>query len=151
ITDALCSTRAAVQEGIVPGGGVALLRTCKALDKLLGDSSLTADQRTGVQIIRNAVRLPAHTIVQNAGKEGVVVVEKVLETNDAAVGYDAQRDRYVNMFEAGIIDPTRVVRVAITYAVSIASLMMTAEAAVVELPKEETPQPVVWVAWAVWM
>ncbi|KAH9582063.1 Chaperonin Cpn60/TCP-1 family [Trypanosoma melophagium] len=139
ITDALCSTRAAVQEGIVPGGGAALLRASSALDSLLADASLTADQRTGVQIIRNAVRLPAHRIVSNAGKEGAVVVEKILENSDATVGYDAQRDCYVNMFEAGIIDPARVVRVAITDAASVAGLMMTAEAAVVDLPKEEGP------------
>nr|CCC51599.1 putative chaperonin HSP60, mitochondrial precursor [Trypanosoma vivax Y486] len=139
ITDALCSTRAAVQEGIVPGGGAALLRASKALDGLLADQSLTADQRTGVQIIRNAVRLPAHRIVANAGREGAVVVEKVLESTDTSLGYDAQHDRYVNMFDAGIIDPARVVRVALTDAASVASLMMTAEAAVVDLPKEETP------------
>nr|CCC93792.1 unnamed protein product [Trypanosoma congolense IL3000] len=139
ITDALCSTRAAVQEGIVPGGGAALLRASKELEGLLNDQSLTADQRTGVQIIRNAVRLPAHRIVSNSGREGAVVVEKVLENGDKAVGYDAQLDRYVNMFDAGIIDPARVVRVALTDAASVASLMMTAEAAVVDLPKEDPP------------
>ncbi|CAJ1037811.1 TCP-1/cpn60 chaperonin family, putative, partial [Leishmania shawi] len=138
VVDALCSTRAAVQEGIVAGGGTALLRASKKLEALANDSSLTRDQRTGVNIVRNAIRLPAMKIAANAGKEGAVVVEKVLEAAEESTGYDAQNDKYVNMFEAGIIDPTRVVRVAISDATSVASLMMTAEAAVVELPKEES-------------
>ncbi|XQJ31668.1 chaperonin HSP60, mitochondrial precursor [Leishmania guyanensis] len=136
VVDALCSTRAAVQEGIVAGGGTALLRASKKLEALANDSSLTRDQRTGVNIVRNAIRLPAMKIAANAGKEGAVVVEKVLEAAEESTGYDAQNDKYVNMFEAGIIDPTRVVRVAISDATSVASLMMTAEAAVVEAPKE---------------
>ncbi|AYU83561.1 HSP60 / chaperonin cpn60.3 [Leishmania donovani] len=138
IEDALCSTRAAVQEGIVAGGGTALLRASKELEALANDSSLTRDQRTGVTIVRNAIRLPAMKIAANAGKEGAVIVEKVLEASEESVGYDAQNDRYVNMFEAGIIDPTRVVRVAISDATSVASLMMTAEAAIVELPKDDS-------------
>nr|AEV77087.1 Hsp60 [Leishmania tarentolae] len=138
IEDALCSTRAAVQEGIVAGGGTALLRASKDLEKLASDSSLTRDQRTGVTIVRNAIRLPAMKIAANAGKEGAVIVEKVLEASEESTGYDALNDKYVNMFEAGIIDPTRVVRVAISDATSVASLMMTAEAAIVELPKEES-------------
>ncbi|CAC9550095.1 chaperonin HSP60, mitochondrial precursor [Leishmania infantum JPCM5] len=138
IEDALCSTRAAVQEGIVAGGGTALLRASKELESLANDSSLTRDQRTGVTIVRNAIRLPAMKIAANAGKEGAVIVEKVLEASEESVGYDAQNDRYVNMFEAGIIDPTRVVRVAISDATSVASLMMTAEAAIVELPKDDS-------------
>lgn len=141
ITDALCATRAAVQEGIVAGGGTALLRASQALEKLSKDASLSDDQRTGVEIVRKAIRLPAHKIAQNAGKEGSVIVEKVLEKEDAAVGYDAQNDKYVNMFDAGIIDPTRVVRVALTDASSVAGLMMTAEAAIVDLPKEEPAAP----------
>eukprot|EP00796_Vickermania_ingenoplastis_P005129 gene5129-3682_t len=126
-----------VEEGIVAGGGAALLRASVQLEPLEKDESLTRDQRTGVTIVRNAIRLPAVKIAANAGKEGAVVVEKVLENKDVAVGYDAQKDRYVNMFEAGIIDPARVVRVAITDATSVASMMMTAEAAVVDLPKED--------------
>lgn len=141
ITDALCATRAAVQEGIVAGGGCALLRASQKLEALSKDSTLTSDQRTGVQIVRNAIRLPAHRIAANAGKEGAVIIEKVMEKNDLAYGYDAQTDKYVNMFEAGIIDPTRVVRVAVTDAASVAGLMMTAEAAIVDLPKEEPPMP----------
>ncbi|CAG9583729.1 chaperonin HSP60, mitochondrial precursor [Leishmania major strain Friedlin] len=138
IEDALCSTRAAVQEGIVAGGGTALLRASKELEALANDGSLTRDQRTGVTIVRNAIRLPAMTIAANAGKEGAVIVEKVLEASEESTGYDAQNDKYVNMFEAGIIDPTRVVRVAISDATSVASLMMTAEAAIVELPKDDS-------------
>ncbi|GET93274.1 chaperonin HSP60, mitochondrial precursor [Leishmania tarentolae] len=138
VVDAVCSTRAAVQEGIVAGGGTALLRASKELEKLASDSSLTRDQRTGVTIVRNAIRLPAMKIAANAGKEGAVIVEKVLEASEESTGYDALNDKYVNMFEAGIIDPTRVVRVAISDATSVASLMMTAEAAIVELPKEES-------------
>ncbi|EPY26825.1 chaperonin GroEL [Strigomonas culicis] len=137
VVDATCATRAAVQEGIVPGGGVALLRASKALDELLSNPALSADQRTGVHIIRNAIRLPAMIIARNAGKEGAVVVEKILENANATIGYDAQNDRYVDMFEAGIIDPARVVHVAINDASSVASLMMTAEAAVVQAPKEK--------------
>ncbi|CAG9583728.1 chaperonin HSP60, mitochondrial precursor [Leishmania major strain Friedlin] len=136
VVDAVCSTRAAVQEGIVAGGGTALLRASKELEALANDGSLTRDQRTGVTIVRNAIRLPAMKIAANAGKEGAVIVEKVLEASEESTGYDAQNDKYVNMFEAGIIDPTRVVRVAISDATSVASLMMTAEAAIVEAPKE---------------
>ncbi|EPY35871.1 chaperonin GroEL [Angomonas deanei] len=137
VIDAVCATRAAVQEGIVPGGGVALLRASVELEKVANNETLTRDQRTGVQIIRNAIRLPAMRIAANAGKEGAVVVEKILEQTDAAVGYDAATDRYVNMFDAGIIDPARVVSVALNDASSVASLMMTAEAAVVQSAPEK--------------
>jgi len=139
ITDALCATRAAAQEGIVAGGGTALLFASKALDNLLKDETLTADQRSGVKIVRNAVRLPAHKIATNAGKEGAVIVEKVLEFNTANMGYDAATDKYVDMFSAGIIDPTRVVRVSIVDSASVAGLMMTSEAAIVDLPKKDAP------------
>jgi len=139
ITDALCATRAAATEGIVAGGGSALLHASKVLEELLKDGSLTQDQKTGVNIVKQAVRLPAHKIATNAGKEGAVVVEKVLENANTAFGYDAREDRYVNMFDAGIIDPTRVVRVAISDSASVAGLLITTEAAVCELPKEESP------------
>ncbi|CUG62842.1 chaperonin mitochondrial precursor, putative [Bodo saltans] len=141
ITDALCATRAAVQEGIVAGGGTALLRASQALEALATDATLSNDQRTGVTIVRNAIRLPAHKIASNAGKEGSVIVEKVLEKTPATVGYDAQNDKYVDMFEAGIIDPARVVRVALADAASVAGLMMTAEAAITDLPKDESAAP----------
>ncbi|KAG5488603.1 hypothetical protein JIQ42_00213 [Leishmania sp. Namibia] len=140
VVDAVCATRAAVQEGIVAGGGTALLRASKELEALAKDATLTSDQRTGVNIVRNAIRLPAMRIAANAGKEGAVIVEKVLEATEESIGYDAQNDKYVNMFNAGIIDPTRVVRVAISDATSVASLMMTAEAAIVEAPKESKNQ-----------
>lgn len=138
ITDALCATRAAVQEGIVAGGGAALLHASKALESLLQDPTLSADQKTGVNIVKQAVRLPAFRIASNAGKEGAVTVEKVLDLSDPAMGYDAQNDKLVNMFDAGIIDPTRVVRVCIVDAASVAGLMITTEAAVCDLPKEES-------------
>jgi len=92
-----------------------------------------------VKIVRNAVRLPAHKIATNAGKEGAVIVEKVLEFNTANMGYDAATDKYVDMFSAGIIDPTRVVRVSIVDSASVAGLMMTSEAAIVDLPKKDAP------------
>ena len=139
ITDALCATRAAVQEGIVAGGGAALLHASKALDKMLEDGSLSKDQKIGVQIVRDAVRLPAFRIASNAGKQGAVVVEKVLENTNTAFGYDAMNDKFVNMFEAGIIDPTRVTRCALQDAASVAGLLMTTEAAVVDLPKKDEP------------
>ena len=137
ITDALCATRAAVQDGIVAGGGSALLFASRSLDSLLSDAALTADQKTGVAIVRNAVRLPTRRIANNAGKEGAVVVEKVLDFAKAEMGYDAATDKYVNMFDAGIIDPTRVVHTCIVDAASVAGLMMTTEAAVCDLPKDE--------------
>jgi chaperonin GroEL len=139
ITDALCATRAAVQDGIVAGGGTALLFASKSLEALLADPSLSADQKTGVSIVRNAVRLPTFRIAANAGKEGAVIVEKVLELNSSEKGYDAATDKFVNMFDAGIIDPTRVVHTCIVDASSVAGLMMTTEAAIVDLPKEEKP------------
>ena len=137
ITDALCSTRAAVQEGIVAGGGAALLHASKKLDALINSTTLSKDQRAGVTIVRDAIRLPAHKIASNAGKEGAVIIEKILEQSSAEMGYDALNDKFVNMFEAGIVDPTRVVRVCIQDAASVAGLMMTTEAAVCDLPKEE--------------
>ena len=137
ITDALCATRAAVQEGIVAGGGTALLRASKALDAMIADPSLNSDAKTGAMIVRNAIRLPAHKIATNAGKEGSVIVEKILEQQDPEIGYDAREDRFVNMFKTGIIDPTRVVRVSIVDAASVAGLMMTTEAAICDIPKEE--------------
>ena len=137
ITDALCSTRAAVQEGIVAGGGAALLHASKKLDALINSTTLSKDQRAGVTIVRDAIRLPAHKIASNAGKEGAVIIEKILEQSSAEMGYDALNDKFVNMFEAGIVDPTRVVRVCIQDSASVAGLMMTTEAAVCDLPKEE--------------
>ena len=104
ITDALCATRAAVEEGIVPGGGVALLRSLKALETITVGND---DQRVGVEIVRKALRMPAFTIAKNAGKEGALIVDKILNSS-LEVGYDAQNDKFVDLVKAGIIDPTKV-------------------------------------------
>ena len=111
ITDALCATRAAVEEGIVPGGGVALLRTMKALSGLKGDND---DFRVGIEIVRKALRMPLYTIARNAGLEGALVVDKVLNS-EGAMGYDARNDQYVDMVKAGIIDPTKVSSLVISW------------------------------------
>ncbi|XP_018582060.2 60 kDa heat shock protein, mitochondrial-like isoform X1 [Scleropages formosus] len=133
VTDALNATRAAVEEGIVPGGGCALLRCIPALDAIKPANS---DQKIGVDIIRRALRIPAMTIARNAGVEGSLVVEKILQSGPE-VGYDALNGEYVNMVEKGIIDPTKVVRTALMDAAGVASLLSTAEAVITELPKEE--------------
>jgi chaperonin GroEL len=138
ITDALNATKAAVEEGIVPGGGTALLYATKSLDKLKLENS---DQSVGVKIIKDALKVPARTIADNAGVEGAVVVGKLLEGSDVEFGYNAQTGVYENMVKAGIIDPTKVVRTALVDAASVASLMTTTEAMIVELPKEEPKVP----------
>lgn len=135
ITDALSATRAAVEEGIVPGGGVALLHASKALEGITGAN---ADQTSGIQLVARAIRIPARAIATNAGKEGGVIVEKILQSKDANYGYNAQTDEYTDMLQAGIIDPVKVVRTALDSAASVSSLMTTTEAIVVELPKEES-------------
>ena len=138
VDDALHATRAAVEEGILPGGGVPLLRAAKALEALKGDN---ADQRTGVDIVRRAIQFPARLIVENAGLDGSVVVGKLIEHKDYAYGYDAQRDEYGDLYKLGIIDPTKVVRTALQDAASVAGLLITTEAMVAEKPKKETPAP----------
>jgi len=134
ITDALNATRAAVEEGIVPGGGVALLRCLKVLENNF--TTVNEDQKIGVEIVRKALRMPCSTIAKNAGKDGSVIVEKVL-MSPFEIGYDAQRDEFVDMVKAGIIDPTKVVRTALQDASGVASLLTTAEVVVVEAPKPE--------------
>ncbi|CAF4606033.1 unnamed protein product [Rotaria sp. Silwood1] len=134
ITDALNATRAAVEEGIVPGGGVALLRCLKVLDDNAG--AINEDQKTGIEIVRKALRMPCSTIAKNGGKDGSIIVEKVL-ASPFEIGYDAQRDEFVDMVKAGIIDPTKVVRSALQDASGVASLLTTAEVVVVEAPKPE--------------
>ncbi|GBG62517.1 hypothetical protein CBR_g30835 [Chara braunii] len=134
VTDALNATKAAVEEGIVPGGGVALLYASKELEKL---PTPNFDQKIGVQIIQSALRVPCFTIAQNAGVEGAVVVGKLLESNNPDIGYDASKGEYVDMVKAGIIDPVKVIRTALVDAASVASLMTTTEAIIVEAPKEE--------------
>ncbi|KAB2599934.1 chaperonin CPN60-2 [Pyrus ussuriensis x Pyrus communis] len=137
VTDALNATKAAVEEGIVPGGGVALLYASKELEKL---RTVNFDQKVGVQIIQNALKAPVHTIASNAGVEGAVVVGKLLEHDNADLGYDAAKGEYVDMIKAGIIDPLKVIRTALVDAASVSSLLTTTEAVVVELPSEkETP------------
>merc|ERR1719197_1682536 len=136
VTDALNATRAAVEEGIVAGGGTALLYATKALKDLpVGNN----DQKYGVEIMMQALTVPCKTIASNAGAEGAVVVGKLLESSDPNYGYDAQNGQYVDLVAKGIIDPTKVVRTALVDAASIASLMTTTEAMVVELPKKDDP------------
>jgi len=138
VDDALHATRAAVEEGILPGGGVPLLRATKALEGLKHEND---DQRTGIEIVRKAVQWPARQIVENAGVDGSIVVGKLTEHKDYAYGYDAQTGEYGDLFKLGIIDPTKVVRTALQDAASVAGLLITTEAMVAEKPKKETPAP----------
>ncbi|MBR3194701.1 chaperonin GroEL [Bosea sp. (in: a-proteobacteria)] len=135
VDDALNATRAAVEEGILPGGGIALLRAIKALEGL---APVNDDQKTGVEIVRKAIAAPAKQIVENAGDDGAVIVGKLLEASDYNQGYDAQTGTYGDLVKAGIIDPTKVVRTAIQDAASVAGLLITTEAMIAELPKKET-------------
>ncbi len=135
VDDAMHATRAAVEEGILPGGGVALLRGIKALEKLKVHND---DQRTGIEIVKKAISWPARQIAINAGEDGSIVVGKILEKDSYAFGYDAQTGEYGNLVSKGIIDPTKVVRVALQGAASIAGLLITTEAMVAELPKEQS-------------
>jgi chaperonin GroEL len=134
VEDALNATRAAVEEGIVPGGGVALLRASKALEKL----KLEGDEKVGANIVRRALEEPIRQIVENAGLEGSVIVEKVKAATVLTRGFDAETMEYVDMVEAGIIDPTKVERVALQNAASIASLLLTTEALITDLPEEKS-------------
>lgn len=137
VNDALNATRAAVEEGIVPGGGSALLRCIPMLEAL---KTVNSDQATGVEIVKKALRMPCMTIARNAGIDGSVVVAKV-EDLGPEFGYDALNDEYVNMIEKGIIDPTKVVRTALTDASGVASLLTTAEAVICEFPQEKESNP----------
>jgi len=138
VDDALHATRAAVEEGIVPGGGVALLKATKALDGLKG---LNPDQDAGIAIVRRALQAPIRQISENAGVEGSIVVGRVLENASATFGFNAQTEEYVDMVQAGVIDPTKVVRTALQDAASVAGLMITTEAAVAEAPKKDAGAP----------
>lgn len=136
VDDALSATRAAIEEGIVPGGGVSYIRAIEAVAKLKGDND---DEKTGIEIIRRAIEEPLHQIVTNAGKEGAVVVQKVSEgTGD--FGYNARMDRYENLLAAGVVDPAKVTRVALENAASIAGMFLTTECVIVD-KKEENPAP----------
>jgi chaperonin GroEL len=133
--DALSATRAAVEEGIVPGGGTVLINTIPAVEKLV--DQFEGDERTGVQIILKSLEEPLKQIAINAGMEGSIIVEKVKEAEEGQ-GYDAMNNQYVDMLKSGIVDPTKVTRSALENAVSIASMVLTTEAAVVDI-KEEDP------------
>jgi chaperonin GroEL len=133
VDDAMHATRAAVEEGIVPGGGVALLR---ASEHLKGLRTKNEDQKTGVEIVRKALSAPARQIVINAGEDGSVIAGKILEKEQYSYGFDSQTGEYGNLVAKGIIDPTKVVRVAIQNAASVAALLITTEAMVAELPKK---------------
>lgn len=135
VDDAYHATRAAKEEGIVPGGGTALLYASRAIEGLKGDN---ADQQAGIDIIRRAIQAPIRQIVENAGKEGSIIVGKLLEQKETTYGYDAQNDAYCDLVKEGIIDPAKVVRSALQNAASVAGLMITTEAMICELPKEES-------------
>jgi chaperonin GroEL len=138
VDDALHATRAAVEEGIVPGGGVALARASKILADVKSDNS---DQKFGIEIIRKAVQTPLRQIAENAGEDGAVVAGKVLESDSYDFGFDAQNGEYKDLVAAGIIDPTKVVRAALQDAASIAALLITTEAMVAEKPEKKSPMP----------
>lgn len=136
VEDALHATRAAVEEGIVPGGGVALIRCASIID----DLSLVGDEKTGANIVKKALEEPARMIAENAGEEGSIIVEKIKNSEKLTFGFNALTNEFVDMYEAGIIDPTKVARAALQNAASVASLMLTTESVVTEIPeKEKTP------------
>jgi chaperonin GroEL len=137
VEDALHATRAAVEEGIVPGGGVALLRCIPALDKLKLDN---ADQKIGVEIIKRALEEPVRQIINNSGLESSIIVEKIKESKEKNYGFDAQNEMYVDMMKEGIIDPNKVTRSALQNAASVASLMLTTAVMIAEIPEKEEPK-----------
>jgi len=138
VEDALNATHAAVQEGIVPGGGVALLRAKKAVGRLTNDNP---DVQTGINIVLKAIEAPLRQIAENSGVEGSIVVGKIMDNKSETFGFDAQNEEYVDMVEKGIIDPAKVVRAALQDAASIAALLVTTEAMVAEVPKEKPAMP----------
>jgi chaperonin GroEL len=138
VDDALNATRAAVEEGIVAGGGLALLKAANVLDKV---KTSNADQKAGVDIVRRALETPVRTIANNAGVDGSVIVGKLKESKESSEGYDAQADKFVDMFKAGIIDPTKVVRTSLQNAASIAGVLITTEAMVADAPEDKPAAP----------
>lgn len=138
VDDALHATRAAVEEGIVPGGGTALLYASKSLDDLKGDND---DQTRGIDIVRKALQSPLRQIAQNAGWDGAVVAGKLFDGNDETLGFNAQTETYENLVQAGVIDPTKVVRTALQDAASVAGLLITTEAGIAELPEDKPAAP----------
>ena len=131
------ATRAAVEEGIVAGGGVTLLYAARAIGGL---TSINADQKVGIDIVRRALSAPVRQIAENAGADGSVVVGKLLDSNDTNFGYDAQKNEFTDMVKSGIIDPVKVVRSALQFAASVAGLLVTTEAMVAERPEKKAPQ-----------
>jgi len=142
VEDALSATRAAVEEGIVPGGGVALINAISALDKLEMDS---VDAQIGVKIVRNSLEIPMRKIAENAGQEGSVVVENVRQAqakeNNNRIGYDVLTEQYGDMVEDGVIDPAKVTRGALENAASIAAMILTTEALITDIKEDEPPMP----------
>ena len=139
IEDALNATRAAVEEGIIPGGGIALLRTISDLEKLV--EKLDGDEKTGATIVLKAIESPVRQIAENAGVDGSVVINKILASNSTSYGYDALRNEYKDLLEAGIVDPTKVARSALQNAASVASTLLTTESLVCDIPSKEPPAP----------
>lgn len=133
VDDALAATRAAVEEGVIPGGGVALIRTLAGLEKLKG---INDDERTGIEIVKRAIEEPLRQIVRNAGLEGAVIVQAVKD-GKGAFGYNARTEVFEDLLEAGVLDPTKVTRTAIENAASIASMLLTTECVIVDEPEEE--------------
>ena len=131
------ATRAAVEEGTVPGGGVALLRASRVLDKL----KVSEDEQIGVSIVKRALEEPARQIAHNAGYEGAIIVEKVRESKEDDYGFNAETEEYTNLVKAGVIDPTKVTRLALQNAGSVASLMLTTEALIAEIPEDDKKTP----------
>jgi chaperonin GroEL len=138
VDDALHATRAAVEEGIVPGGGTALLYAVKALDGLKTEND---DQTRGIDIVRKALQSPVRQIAQNAGWDGAVVAGKLIDGNDEALGFNAQTETYENLVQSGVIDPTKVVRTALQDAASVAGLLITTEAGIAEVPEDKPAMP----------
>ena len=138
VDDAMHATRAAVEEGILPGGGVALLRAVESLKRV---KTANEDQKHGIEIVKKAITWPARQIAINSGEDGSIVVGKILEHDTYGYGFDAQTGEFGNLVTKGIIDPTKVVRIALQDAASIAGLLITTEAMVAEKPKKETPMP----------
>ena len=152
VDDALNATKAAVEEGILPGGGTALLYATKALKDLTGENE---DETPGIAIVRKAIQSPIRQIVENAGVEASIVVGKLLEQKSNTFGFDAQSETYVDLVDAGIVDPTKVVRTALQDAASVARLLITTEAMVADRPQKESAAPAhaaaaAWAAWAAW-
>ena len=141
VDDALNATKAAVEEGILPGGGAALLYATKALNGLTGDNE---DQNAGIAIVRKAIQAPIRQIVENSGMEASIVVGKLLEQKSNTFGFDAQNEKYVDLVDAGIVDPTKVVRIALQDAATVAALLITTEAMVADRPKKDSPGGNAW-------